>query len=133
MVRSGRVVMAVLLPVLSSRGERAEATEPDGCGDKISVIRGLVPFQPQGSTLTAADTEADQRALGFAALQFFQTREDDSRPRRADRMAESDGPAVQVEFLEGFFSECMFAAKNFFREFVGLHRFQYCERLRGER
>src|SRR5262245_42817354 len=51
-------------------GESTFAVEARDC--KVSIIAGSIPFQPQGGALATADAQGDQRAFGFATLQFFQ-------------------------------------------------------------
>src|ERR1051326_2261623 len=74
-------------PLVSSFGDNVE----------IISIEGLVSFQPQRGALAASDAKSDQRSLGFAPVQFFQTRKNQACSSGADRMPKRDSAAVNVQ------------------------------------
>src|ERR1043166_1586288 len=68
-------------------------------------IRSLDSLHPQCRPLAATHAQGDQGSFGFPAAQFLETRQDQARARRTDRMAQRDGAAVDVEFVEWNFPE----------------------------
>ena len=78
------------------------------------------------------DAGGDERVFFFAATQFLQARENQPRAGRADRMAERNGAAVDVEFFARNFSERVVAAQMFARKIRGCRAIQHRQHLRGK-
>ena len=82
------------------------------------VVISSHPFQPKRRALAAADAQRDQRAFGLAPLQFLQARQHQPRAGRADRMAERNRAAVDVQFFQPEISPSgSVATKKITREF----------------
>ena len=65
----------------------------------LTIFENLVPFDGEGDGVSSAKAEGRDAELEFAALQFIEERDEDARSARTDRMAESDGAAVDVDFF----------------------------------
>ena len=70
-------------------------------------------FDPQRAALAAADAERQQRAFGLAAMEFLQRGQHQPRARHADRMAQRNRAAVDVENFIGNLAQRAVAAEFF--------------------
>src|SRR5262245_30705917 len=62
-----------------------------------SLILRSVARDAHGDAHAAADAQRRQALLGVALLHLVEQRHENARPRRADRMAERDGAAIDVD------------------------------------
>ena len=100
---------------------------------EMERAEGSDRFHPQRAALAAADAEGEECTFCLATGEFLECGQHEARTRHADRMAERDGPTVDVENFVGDLAEHAVAAEFFPAVFFVARGTLATDDLRGKR